>query len=109
MTNIDPRNPSPYDPIEPRVRPFDPVDPGRDPLIDEPKSSLWGLIGGIAAVLILVAVLASYVGTGPSDDRAATSPGVTPPSSQSDPTSTGSVPRPQRPAPQQAPQSAPQQ
>ena len=101
MTNIDPRNPSPYDPIEPRVRSSDPMDPARDPLIEERRSSNLGLIGGLAAILILFAVLASFVGSGPSGERTA-SPGVNAPSqSAPDPTSTGSVPRPQQPAPQQ--------
>lgn len=95
MTHQDPRDPllTPRDTVrnEP-YRPIDPLDPAIEPGIDprEPAGQNWGLIGGLAAVLIVAVVLASMWGSPTTDQVRSPAPVTTP--QGSDPTTTGSVP-----------------
>ncbi|MGQ3355149.1 MAG: hypothetical protein ACT6XY_04040 [Phreatobacter sp.] len=119
MTHIDPRDPNRVtaDPVAPMAGGTDP----RQPMESRPASRTgWGLLGGLAAALVLVFVIMTMFGG--SSDRTATTPTTErPPIAEgtpagapaTDPTATGSVPRPQPstpPAMQPAPaQPAPAQ
>jgi hypothetical protein len=97
MTHIDPR--------DPRRADIDPLPPARDPRFDRASGNNWGLIGGLAAVLVLVIVMMSMFGTF-SDQTARSPEAQRPPIAQgtpgpaTDPATTGTVPR-QQPAPVQ--------
>jgi len=119
MTHIDPRDPrDPHrvgaDPVAPMAGGTDPRNP-IDPAA--PSRTGWGLLGGLAAALVLVFVIMTMFG-GASDRTATTPTTERPPIAEgtpagapaTDPTATGSVPRPQPPAMQPAPaQPAPAQ
>ena len=115
MTHIDPRDPNrtSADPVAPMTGGVDP----RQPVDPRPASRTgWGLLGGLAAALVLVFVIMTMFGG--SSDRTATTPTVErPPVAQgtpggapaTDPTATGSAPR-QQPSVQPTPaQPAPAQ
>lgn len=98
MTHQDPRDPllTPRDTArnEP-YRPIDPLDPAIEPGIDprEPAGQNWGLIGGLAAVLVLGVVLASFWGRpNPITDQTVRSPAPMTTPQGADPTTTGSMP-----------------
>jgi hypothetical protein len=118
MTHIDPRDPrdprginaDPVAPMAGGVDPQQPVDPRTSP------RTSWGLLGGLAAALVLVFVIMTMFGG--SSDRTATTPTVErPPVAQgtpggapaTDPTATGSVPRQTAPAQPSQVQPAPVQ
>ena len=108
MTQFDPRDPNRVsaDPVAPMAGGIDP----RHPVDHSPASRTgWGLLGGLAAALVLVFVIMTMFGG--SSDRTATTPTVErPPVAQgtpggapaTDPTATGSVPR-QQPSVQPTP------
>jgi hypothetical protein len=109
MTHIDPRDPrrADIDPLMPEGRrsDLDPPLPAGDPRFDRASGNSWGLVGGLAAVLVLVIAMMSMFGS--SSDQTARSPDTQrPPVAQgtpgpaTDPTTTGTVPR-QQPAPVQ--------
>jgi hypothetical protein len=121
MTHIDPRDPrrADIDPLMPEGRrpDLDPPLPAGDPRFDRASGNSWGLVGGLAAVLVLVIVMMSMFGA-PSDQSARSPDAERPPVAQgtpgsaTDPTSTGTVPRqqptPMQPAPvQPAPRTTP--
>lgn len=112
MTHIDPR-----DPLLPEGRRAE-FDPAADPRFERSSGNSWTLVGGLAAALVVVAVLMTMFGS-PSNQTADVptvqrppiaqgTPGGAPPA---DPITTGSVPReaaPVQPAPTPA-QPAPTQ
>jgi hypothetical protein len=114
MTHIDPRDPrrADIDPLTPDGRrpDLDPTMPANDPRLDRASGNSWAVVGGLAAALVLVIVLMSMFG-GPSDQTATSPDTQRPPIAQGspagapqpDPTTTGSVPQRQQPAPTPAP------
>lgn len=96
MTSFDPRDPMYRDPARPGL---DPLGPNTDPMLDPPRGNSWGLIGGLAALLVVVVVLASLSGGGSGQGDGARTPdtqtSAPAPAQQPapDPTTTGSVPR----------------
>lgn len=100
MTLQDPRDPL-HDPRDPLrndpYRPLDPMEPATDPR--DAGGQNWGLIGGLAAVLVLAVVLASFWGgPSPNADQTVRSPAPVTTPQGTDPTTTGSTPG-RQPAP----------
>ena len=97
MTHIDPRNPDRI-PVEPTRldggRRAD-LDPTTDPRIGRSTSGNWGMIGGLAAILVLGLVIFSMMGGQPAGNNATTQTSQPAPAAQPAPdaTTTGSVPR----------------
>lgn len=94
MTLQDPRDPL-HDPRDPLrndpYRPLDPMEPASDPR--DAGGQNWGLIGGLAAVLVLGVVLASFWGRpNPITDQTVRSPAPMTTPQGADPTTTGSMP-----------------
>ncbi len=71
------------------------LDPPTDPRVDRSTSGNWGLIGGLAAVLVLGLVIFSMMGGQPAGTSTTTQTSQPAPAAQPAPdtTTTGSVPR----------------
>lgn len=96
MSNIDPRNPDRIAMEPTRLdggRRAD-LDPPTDPRVDRSTSGNWGLIGGLAAVLVLGLVIFSMMGGQPAGNSTTQTSQPAPAAQPApDTTTTGSVPR----------------